>query len=81
MIIDPVLIKTLKQMQSPYKITVDLVDKDTYIGLRIYENEVMALSDERQLTVIEYLHKMREIIKSFGYKCFFEGEKGDPPRR
>lgn len=68
-------------MQSPYKITVDLVDKKDYIGLRIYENEVMALSNEKQLTVIEYLHKMRQMIQAFGYKCFFEGEKGDPPRR
>lgn len=81
MIIEPELVKILKSMQSPYKITVDLVDKKDYIGLRIYENEVMALSDERQVTVVEYLHKMRKTIQAFGYKCFFEGEKGDPPRR
>lgn len=81
MYIDPILIKTLKEMKSPYKVIVDLVDKDTYLGLRIYENEVLALSSEKQLIVVEYLQKVRQMIESFGYKCFFEGQKGDPPRR
>lgn len=81
MSLDPLLIKTLKELKSPYKITVDLVQKNDYIALRIYENEVLALADGKQFTVVEYLHQMRNIIKSFGYRCFFEGEKGDPPRR
>ena len=78
--IDPLCIKMLKQMKVPYGIVVDITESPSYVGLRVYENEVMALSSEKQYSLMLYLHEMRKVVQQFGYKCFFEGEKGDPPR-
>jgi len=77
---DPLVYKILKDNKPPYNIIVDLVETPFYIALRVYENEVMALSSEKQLIVMEYLHKLRKIVETFGYKCHFQGVPGDPPR-
>lgn len=79
--IDKNLIKTLKTMKIPYNVTIDIVDAGQYVGLRIYENEVLALSNEKRLYVMEHLQKMRQMVEAFGYTCHFQGSKGDPPRR
>ena len=78
--INPLCIKMLKAMKAPYGIVVDITENPSYIGLRVYENEVMSLSSDKQYGLMLYLHEMRKIVQQFGYKCFFEGEKGDPPR-
>ena len=69
-------------MKPPYEgIVVDIVETKSYVGLRVYENQVMALSDERQYGIMLHLHEMRKVLLNFGYKCFFQGAKGDPPRK
>ena len=78
--IDPLCVKILKGMKVPYGIVVDITEAPSYVGLRVYENEVMALSSDKQYGLMLYLHEMRKVVERFGYKCFFEGEKGDPPR-
>ena len=80
--IDKLAIKILKEMKPPYQgIVVDIVENKDYIGLRVYENQIMALSSEKQYGVMMHLHKMRKVLIDFGYeKVFFEGDKGDPPR-
>lgn len=78
--IDQLLVKVLKDNKPPYNIVVDIVDTHYYVALRVYENEIMSLSNEKQLLVMEYLHKMRKIVMDFGYKCHFQGVPGDPPR-
>jgi hypothetical protein len=71
----------LKEMKPPYTgIVIDITENPSYIGLRVYENQIMSLSDEKRYGVMMYLHEMRKVILQFGYKCFFEGAKGDPPR-
>jgi hypothetical protein len=71
----------LKQMKPPYTgITIDIVENPSYVGLRVYENEIMSLSSDKQYGVMMHLHEMRKVLENFGYKCFFEGDKGDPPR-
>lgn len=80
MMINKLLVKVLKDNKPPFDIIVDLVETPHYVALRVYENEVMSLSNERQLLVMEYLHKMRKIVMDFGYKCHFQGVPGDPPR-
>lgn len=78
--IDKLLINVLKDNKPPFNIVVDIVDTPHYVALRVYENEVMSLSSEKQLLVMEYLHKMRKHVMDFGYKCHFQGVPGDPPR-
>lgn len=80
MFFDPLVYKMLKQEKPPYNIIVDIVEMPDFLALRVYENEIMALSNEKQLIVMEYLIKLRGIIHQFGYKCDFQGAKGDPPR-
>lgn len=80
MIYDPLVYKVLKENKPPYNIVVDIVEMPDFLALRVYENEVMALSNEKQMIVMEYLFKLKEIVHKFGYKCDFQGVKGDPPR-
>ena len=80
--INKTAIGILKQMKPPYEgIVIDIVETDSYVGLRVYENQVMSLSNERQYGVMLHLHEMRKVLLNFGYKCFFQGAKGDPPRK
>lgn len=78
--IDPLVLKILKENRPPYNIVVDIVNMPDFLALRVYENEVMALSNEKQMIVMEYLFKLKDIVHKFGYKCDFQGVKGDPPR-
>lgn len=79
--IDKLCVKMLKEMKPPYPgIVIDITENPSYIGLRVYENQVMALSSDKQYGVMMHLHEMRKVLQNFGYKCFFEGSKGDPPR-
>lgn len=77
---DKLLLNILKDNKPPYNIVVDIVETPYYLALRVYENEVMSLSSEKQLIVMEYLHKLRNIVTNFGIKCHFQGVPGDPPR-
>ena len=79
--VDKLAIKMLREMRPPYAgIVIDIVENDSYVGLRVYENQIMSLSDEKQYGIMMHLHEMRKVLLQFGYKCFFEGGKGDPPR-
>jgi hypothetical protein len=78
--IDPLIYKVLKENKPPYNIIVDIVEMPGFIAFRVYENEVMALSNEKQMLVMEYLFKLKKIVNDFGYKCDFQGAPGDPPR-
>ena len=80
--IDKVAISILKQMKPPYpNIVIDITENPSYICLRVYENEVMSLSDEKRYGFMMHLQEMRKVLETFGYKCSFEGAKGDPPRK
>lgn len=78
--IDPLLYKVLKENKPPYNVVIDIVEMSNHIALRVYENEIMALSDDKQSIVLEHLFKLKDIVHNFGYKCDFQGAKGDPPR-
>ena len=80
--VDKLLINMLKEKKAPYPgIVIDIVENPSYIGLRVYENQIMALSSEKQYGIMMHLHELRKIIETFGHKCLFEGHKGDPPRK
>jgi hypothetical protein len=80
-LIDKLAVNMLRDMKPPYPgIVIDITENPSYIGLRVYENQIMALSDEKQYGIMMHLHEMRKVLMNFGYKVFFEGSKGDPPR-
>jgi ribonucleotide reductase beta subunit family protein with ferritin-like domain len=69
------------QVKPPYpKLVVDFVEFDQYIGIRVYENQIMEMNAPQMETFMEYLQMIRKLIESFGVKCYFDGAKGDPPR-
>ena len=69
------------QLKPPYpKLVVDFVEFDQYIGIRVYENQIMEMNAPQMETFMEYLQMLRMTIESFGAKCYFDGAKGDPPR-
>lgn len=72
--------KAVREFKPPYGVTIDFVEFPDYIGIRTYENEVMAMSEAKQLTLMEYMHMIRKLIESYGVKCYFDGKAGDPPR-
>ena len=77
----PEMRKAVHQIKLPYRnLIVDFVDMDKYIALRVYENQIMAMSDMQRLSVMEYLQLVRTTIESYGVTCHFDGAKGDPPR-
>jgi hypothetical protein len=77
----PEILAALKSVKKPYgNFTVDFVEFPSYLAARTYENEVMAMSDGQQVSVLEYLHQLRGIAESFGVPFHFDGAKGDPPR-
>jgi hypothetical protein len=77
----PEILAAIKSVKKPYsKFTVDFVEFPDYLAARTYENEVMAMSDGQQVSVLEYLHQLRAIVESFGIAFHFDGAKGDPPR-
>ena len=77
----PEMKAAVRAVKPPYAgIAVDLVEFPDYLAIRIYENQIMALPDGKKVSVLEYLHKLRDILVSFGAtKVYFDGVKGDPP--
>jgi hypothetical protein len=76
------MLAALKSVKPPYPgLAIDFVEFPDYLAIRVYENQIMALPDGHQVSVLEYLHKLRNIILGFGVdKVYFDGAKGDPPR-
>ena len=69
------------QIRPPYRgMIVDFVEFPNYIGIRIYENQIMSMSESQKVSVMEYLQLLRTTIESFGVPANFDGAKGDPPR-
>lgn len=73
--------KAVRALKPPYAgIAIDLVEFPDYIAIRIYENQIMALPEGYKVSVLEYLHLMRDTLITCGAtKVYFDGVKGDPP--
>ena len=72
----------VRTVKPPYQgLAIDFVEFPDYIAIRIYENQIMALPEGHKVSVLEYLHKLREILVSMGAtKVYFDGVQGDPPK-
>lgn len=72
----------VRSVKPPYPgLAIDFVEFPSYLAIRIYENQIMALPEGHKVSVLEYLHKLRQLLISMGAdKVYFDGAKGDPPR-
>jgi hypothetical protein len=69
------------RLKPPYKgLIIDFVEHEKYVGIRIYENQIMSMNEMQKVSIMEYLQLLRTTIESFGVKANFDGAKGDPPR-
>lgn len=71
----------VRTVKPPYqRLAIDFVEFPDYIAIRIYENQIMALPEGEKVSVLEYLHKLRDILIAMGAtRVYFDGVKGDPP--
>lgn len=68
--------KLVREVKPPYPgIVFDIVDRIDFVTIRLREDIIMAYSDEKQVTVMEYLQKVRNVIEACGIRCEFEGLK------
>lgn len=73
--------KAVSLLKPPYKgLIIDIVEFPDYLALRVYENQIMSMSDIQKISVMEYLQLLRKTIESYGVICHFDGAVGDPPR-
>ena len=70
------LAQKVREVKPPYPgIQFDIIDRKEYISLRIKEEVLMSLSDEKQVAVMEYLFNIKLLIESYGITCDIEGLK------
>ena len=68
--------KAIRQVKAPVKrLTVDVVTHPNYLGLRVYEDEVMEYDVNQRMHIMEYLLMLKNIVDSFGVRCEIEGAK------
>lgn len=68
--------KAIRNIKSPVKdLIVDIVKHPNYIGLRVYEDNVMQYEINQRADIMQYLLLMRDIIESYGSRCEIEGVK------
>jgi len=68
--------KAIRHIKAPVKrLTVDVVTHPDYLGLRVYEDEVMEYDVNDRMNIMEYLLMLKKIVDSFGVRCEIEGAK------
>ena len=66
----------VREIKPPYPgISFDIIDRKEYVSIRIREDILMNLSDEKQVGAMEYLFKVKLLIESYGITCDVEGLK------
>lgn len=70
--------KKVREIKKPFKdLVVDIKLRPNYLALVIYEDQVMEdFLDIQREEIMNYLNKIRDLIRSYGVRCEFEGAKG-----
>lgn len=77
----PQVKEAFKGIQPPYSnFVLDVVEYKSYLGLRVYTNNIDNFTQGQKVSIAEYLYKVRDTIRGLGVKCQFERVDGDPPR-
>lgn len=66
----------LRQIKCPYN-GIDFAVKNMkeYLAIIVKEEQVMNLNSEQQVSVMEWLQKLRTIVESYGIRCELIGRK------
>lgn len=62
MIYTPEVSAAIRSVPMPVEISVDIVDYDTYLGIRFYESEWAHLSENERLKMAMYFQAVRKIL-------------------
>lgn len=52
---------------------VDVIEHIHAIEVRVYQPDVMRLTENERLYLMSYLHEIRKAIEDKGVRCFFRG--------
>ena len=64
----------VREIKPPYRgISFDIVDRKDYVSIRVKEELIMSMDNEKQIAVMEYLFQVKSLIESFGLVCDLEG--------
>lgn len=64
--------------RKPYRFTVDVMQHPDYIGLRVYEDEIMSFSVDQRVNIMEYILLVRDRLNNLGAVVYPEGVPGKP---
>lgn len=68
----------IKTVKKPFPVTVHVVALAGALGIRIYEDEVMEMSESKRVQLLEYLNLVQATLESFGMPVVLEGAQGKP---
>lgn len=63
----------VRRIKKPVQFVMDVIAYPEFLSLRVREDEVMSMNDSQQLSVMEYLQKVRILLESYGIRCELEG--------
>jgi len=68
--------KAVRQIKPPVKeLLLDIIRHPDYIGLRIYEENVMQYEINQRADIMQYLLLVKQLIETYGSRCEIEGVK------
>lgn len=75
-LIDDELYKELMSVDSSkIRAEIDIIGHLAYIEIRIYEPDIMKMTEMERFYLMGYLHELRHIIESKGLRCSFGPSK------
>jgi len=68
--------KAVRSIKPPVKdLILDIVKHPDYIGLRVYEGNVMQYEINQRADIMQYLLLVRQLVETYGSRCEIEGVK------
>lgn len=65
----------VRRIKRPAEFSLDIIAYPDFLSLRVKEEQIMSMGDNKQLQVMEYLQKVRVLLESYGIRCELEGLK------
>lgn len=68
--------KKLREMKAPYpNVDFAIVDMGQSLAIMLKEEQIMVLSGEQQVSVMEWVQRMRSTVELHGIRCDIVGRK------
>ena len=68
--------KAIRKIKKPVKdLKLDIKAMPEWIGLVVYEDNIMQYDIDKRADIMEYLLLCRQLIESYGVRCEIEGVK------